>query len=177
MNPVFICLGPDIGRTIRGHSHAKLPPGWTHKACPGCGFIATRAEYGTQARCRACRRAYTQVPGYQDKRRAYYQRTKEVRNVYQRDWKQRNKDRLPHYGRKFRHGILAADYEALVAAQDGRCAICQTVPDRDLFVDHDHATGAIRGLLCDLCNRGLGMLQDDPKLLRRAAGYVEARRG
>ena len=55
-----------------------------------------------------------------------------------------------------RTGITEAQYEALLAAQGGGCAICGNTPkSRRLSVDHDHATGDVRGLLCHRCNRGL----------------------
>lgn len=53
-------------------------------------------------------------------------------------------------------GISDAEYERLLAAQHGHCAICPNTPKtRRLHVDHDHATGAVRGLLCHRCNRNL----------------------
>ena len=54
--------------------------------------------------------------------------------------------------------------------QGGVCAICQTAPAA--HVDHDHATGAVRALLCFNCNGGLGQFKDDPTALRAAADYV-----
>lgn len=53
-----------------------------------------------------------------------------------------------------------ADYDALLAAQGGRCAICGARPGRrNLAVDHDHATGKVRGLLCTTCNVKLGVIE------------------
>jgi len=66
------------------------------------------------------------------------------------------------------------EYNELLRAQDGRCAICRAEPDecRALAVDHDHITGKVRGLLCARCNLGLGYMRDDPELLQRSAAYV-----
>ncbi len=53
-------------------------------------------------------------------------------------------------------GVTDADYERLLSEQDGHCALCPTKPKtRRLHVDHDHATGRVRGLLCYRCNRAL----------------------
>lgn len=72
------------------------------------------------------------------------------------------------------YGISAEDYRSLVIGQAGRCLVCGRVPDHDLHVDHDHLTGKIRGLLCNQCNRGIGLLSDDPHRLRAAVRYLEA---
>lgn len=63
----------------------------------------------------------------------------------------------------------------MLAAQGGKCAICGgTNPGgHRLAVDHDHTTGAVRGLLCHACNAGIGKLRDDPALLRVAADYLD----
>ena len=53
-------------------------------------------------------------------------------------------------------GITDADYQLLLAAQGGHCALCPNTPKtRRLHVDHDHRTGKVRGLLCHRCNRAL----------------------
>jgi hypothetical protein len=66
---------------------------------------------------------------------------------------------------KHRYGITAAEYDALLAAQGGTCAICEQPPSEKntrahwgekLCVDHCHETGAVRGLLCNDCNLALG---------------------
>jgi hypothetical protein len=72
------------------------------------------------------------------------------------------------------YGIGPDQYAAMLEAQDGGCAIChgQSMDGKGLHVDHDHATGRNRGLLCDRCNRGLGLFRDDAALLRAAADYL-----
>jgi hypothetical protein len=78
------------------------------------------------------------------------------------------------YHLKRRYGITADQADAMHADQGGLCALCRTAPAA--HVDHDHATGAVRDLLCFNCNGGLGQFKDDPALLRAAARYVEAHR-
>ena len=74
--------------------------------------------------------------------------------------------------RKALYGISGEEYRDLVIGQAGRCLICGRVPRRNLVVDHDHATGKVRGLLCHLCNQGLGALGDDPSHLSAALRYL-----
>ena len=69
-----------------------------------------------------------------------------------------------------RYGISAAEADFLLAQQDGLCAICKAAPA--VHVDHDHATGAVRALLCFNCNGGLGQFKDNHVLLHAAAYYV-----
>ena len=76
---------------------------------------------------------------------------------------------------KYYYGITIADYEAMLARQNGVCAICKTKPPGELLcVDHDHATKRVRRLLCRGCNSGLGNYKDDPRLTRKASTYLEA---
>ena len=69
------------------------------------------------------------------------------------------------------YGLTPEAYDALVAEQGGRCYLCGR-EESPLHVDHDHETGLRRRLLCNMCNRGLGFLGDDPDLLAAAADYV-----
>ncbi|MFB4320259.1 endonuclease VII domain-containing protein [Actinomadura sp. 21ATH] len=87
--------------------------------------------------------------------------------------------RLPRQGTarddhlRERYGLGEAEVENLKRVQRGYCAICR---DRAAeHVDHDHVTGAVRGVLCGGCNTGMGQLDDDPVSLRRAADYVQGR--
>jgi Recombination endonuclease VII len=79
-------------------------------------------------------------------------------------------------------GISLQDYEDLLAAQGGACAVCGALngtciysgeKTKSLAVDHDHKTGAVRGLLCNDCNRAIGQLKDNSELLRKAADYLD----
>lgn len=78
------------------------------------------------------------------------------------------------YRLRTRYGITEEIYLELLAKQDHVCAICQQscASGRRLAVDHDHATGCVRGLLCRRCNQLLGRMEDSPLLLERAAAYL-----
>jgi Recombination endonuclease VII len=71
------------------------------------------------------------------------------------------------------YGITLTQYEGMVETQDGRCAICGERPEERLRVDHDHATGELRQLLCNLCNVALANARDNPDLLRAMIAYLE----
>ena len=93
-------------------------------------------------------------------------------------WTQEERQRDRDYHRNAwllrKYGISVVEYEKLLVNQDGVCAICHLPPDSEfLVVDHNHLTGKIRGLLHRWCNSFIGLLQDDPKLLRAAADYLE----
>jgi hypothetical protein len=80
------------------------------------------------------------------------------------------------YHRQRLYGITEKQFDDLVLKQDGKCAICNTEPDtakKTLAVDHDHKTGAIRGLLCHYCNGLLGHAKDSVDRLTSAINYLE----
>ena len=72
-----------------------------------------------------------------------------------------------------RHGLSLQDYRAMRERQKNVCGICKT-PGKPLCVDHCHATGKVRGLLCRDCNLGLGNYKDNPVFTRAATAYLEA---
>lgn len=71
-------------------------------------------------------------------------------------------DRRSHLKRKF--GMTIEQYDEMLAAQGGGCFICGRPPreDMSLHVDHDHSTGAVRGILCFRCNNALADFGEDP---------------
>ena len=81
------------------------------------------------------------------------------------------------------YGITVAQYYEMLATQGGGCATCGAKtpggrhykrmgkPEK-FYVDHCHSTGKVRGLLCNLCNRGIGYLRDDPELATQIAQYL-----
>jgi Recombination endonuclease VII len=78
-----------------------------------------------------------------------------------------------------RYGLTRADYDQMLAAQHGRCAVCRSKTPKGpgrWHIDHDHITGQVRGLLCNNCNRGIGYFSDDPEVIKAAARYVTRHR-
>lgn len=73
-----------------------------------------------------------------------------------------------------KYGLTAKQRGALADAQEHRCAICRE--DRVLVVDHCHRSGKVRALLCDRCNRLLGVADDQIELLEAAIRFLEAHR-
>ena len=70
-----------------------------------------------------------------------------------------------------KYGLTEAEYQAFLDRQGGACAVCH-IPEPGA-VDHDHKTGEVRGILCISCNAALGLLRDNPDLLRSAIIYLE----
>lgn len=75
------------------------------------------------------------------------------------------------YRYRARYGLSRSDMTIMHEAQEGRCRICEE--PKELCVDHDHETGAVRGLLCHQCNRALGGFRDSIEILRSAILYLE----
>jgi hypothetical protein len=113
---------------------------------------------------------------------------KKCQHEYQLHYRRRNasarvtKDKK--YSIKKRYGITPEEFERLHLTQDERCAICRRLAveagiahsRQHLHIDHDHATGKVRGLLCNSCNRALGYAQDDPDILEAMAVYLRRSR-
>jgi hypothetical protein len=94
-------------------------------------------------------------------------------------WRMANPEKLFQQNKRQRlkkYRITETDYDALLAKQGGGCAICDTKKpggNRKFFpIDHDKATGKVRGLLCSIHNVGLGHFNHDPAQLLRAVDYL-----
>lgn len=125
------------------------------KICKHCGKSAPTVVFArNRATCVECRRPI---------KAAYNKTTTAVRASWANSLK--------------KHGLSVEDFAWLVLSQGFRCAICAGDLDfaKLTHVDHDHATGRIRGVLCTHCNRGLGAFCDDTRLLNMAAKYLDSR--
>jgi hypothetical protein len=107
--------------------------------------------------------------------RAYYRKNKKKIINYQKAYYRKNEGLVRARAVKSKFGLSEETYRALEKDQKGCCAICggkQRAPFKRLAVDHDHRTKKVRGLLCNPCNRAIGMMRDDPALLWKAALYL-----
>ncbi len=101
---------------------------------------------GLQERCRGCRSEHYKTTNYAEK--AYEGRIKRQYNL--------SLDELKWFEEQ----------------QEGCCAICKDETHK-LFIDHNHVTGEVRGLLCHFCNTGIGLFRDDTNRLESAIEYLK----
>lgn len=114
---------------------------------------------------------------------AYRHRQNPKRNAQlKREWIKRNPEKRRLQTRKgnlkWKFGITIEQYEAMLAGQDGLCALChqhERTKAKRLAVDHCHATGLVRELLCGPCNVVLGYIEN-PEWFGRAQAYLQKHR-
>jgi hypothetical protein len=129
--------------------------------------------------CQFCKKTLTLEQFFKNKKTrdgfgSYCKNCKQQKN--NKSW---TKNRYKHLEeRKNNHllktyNISLKDYKEMLNNQYGLCAICFSKDKRKLAVDHNHKTGKIRGLLCQRCNQGIGMFQDNYELLINAIKYIK----
>ncbi len=108
------------------------------------------------------------------------ERNPEKQKAAAKAWLERNKEYAKSRHHKYAlaaYGLTVENYNELLEKQNMCCAICKrdtpTGKWKRFCVDHCHKTGKVRGLLCNECNRGMGLLKDDPSLLIKAANYLK----
>ena len=123
---------------------------------------------GYDPRCKGCRKRHYRENKKRilKKQLKYYNKIRRTRDYITT---RKNRKLIKEFG------ITLSEYLDMCKAQDGKCFICQLIPRgrrKVLFVDHDHKTGKVRGLLCYKCNMGLGYFKDSAISLRRAISYL-----
>lgn len=119
------------------------------KKCNHCGVIKPLTDFGLCSRIRS----------------GYYGSCKVCRYLMEKSNKMR-----------YAYGLSVAEYQKLLLTQDNSCAICRAnfAVVRKICVDHEHGSGQTRGLLCDHCNRGIGLLKENIEVLQNAINYIQA---
>lgn len=114
-----------------------------------CGVCGSIKKIGKSRRCAECNKLYCKS-----------------------NWQKLNSR---EYNYKRNYGITMDIYNSILEKQNYKCSICEThisKLSKPLFVDHDHKTKEIRGLLCIKCNAGLGMMGDSVEGLMKAINYL-----
>ena len=148
------------------------------KACSKCHTLKLLSDFqtakkysdGRSADCKTCRCLY---------QKEWYAKHRGYRVPQIEAWRKANPAKCDQYHLKTelkKYGLTIPQYEIMLSSQDGGCKICGTTKPgarfKRLVVDHDKETGRVRGLLCDLCNRGIGLLKHDLSILRSATEYL-----
>lgn len=156
-----------------------------HKAARKSYYLRNKERI--KASCRAHWLAKRGTTTYRAAKLAYYEANKpdilrkmmEHKHRLRMDWDAAYREKARDRGFKNGNGGTSrADAALHVASQNGQCYLCGKPEDRSrlsgrLQVDHCHATGRFRAMLCCRCNRTLGHVRDDPSLLRAMADYLE----
>ena len=108
--------------------------------------------------------------------------SRKERNEKTKQWQKDNPEKVSDLYRswliKTRYGLTQEQYDTVLKSQNGLCAICGTDDPgsnrKNWCVDHDHKTGRIRGLLCNNCNRGIGLLKEDLFVFESAMVYLRS---
>lgn len=160
------------------------------KICTKCEIKKPRTEFPLhrgkpRARCKTCHTADAMqwAKGNADKLKAYHREYRQnnrekLRAANRRRWAElpeaekvvqraKNLAKVMKGHLKSKYGITQDDWDAMYVAQGGACAICRvpgrTGKSKKLSVDHCHATGRVRGLLCSICNSAIGSLGETPE--------------
>lgn len=145
--------------------------------------------------CKECQnewaKKWRETPDGQEYHKTYNEGHREKQTEYRQIYREafldspelqtKQKDYLRRWGLKNNFGITLEEYEKMLSAQDGKCAICGTDKpykrsklQSNFSVDHDHVTGKVRGLLCFRCNTGIGHFQDNIDLMKEAIVYLQS---
>lgn len=145
--------------------------------CVKCGYEGDVKQflnfYGKQSKyCEKCRKSA------RDSMKRI--KTKEERTEAHRKWRKENtayQQYMFEYNLKKSTGLTLEQYQILLDKQQGKCAICNQASESKRFtrlhVDHNHDNGEIRGLLCSSCNTAIGLLKEDPQVLRNCIEYLK----
>lgn len=163
---------------IRGDPwSASLQAKWrrpTHCACRPSSLEGSVNK--TDKRCEVCGEAYRGLPG---KRQRYCSRkcrfgnpaARRKRRAISRNHYLANKSTYIEGNRRRLFNLTPEMWDRQAAFQQGACAICSKYTN--LCIDHDHASGKLRGLLCSRCNHALGHMQDSARIAGACAVYLE----
>ncbi len=152
-----------------------------YKKCTVCGNEKTLDQFspnrlgrhGKNSQCRECKRIYQAAYNKSPAGRAT-----ETRRLKKATWKTLPPQELRARNLRNKYGITQGEFQGMLEAQGGRCAICETSAPggrHNVFhIDHCHATGIVRGLLCNNCNTVLGRMGDNLSGVMKVVRYLNS---
>lgn len=166
-------MKPSGPTNSNSRAYRRLDP---FEPCPVCGDSSNR---NGRNQCKICTRAAQSIYRLSPQRRALQKKrnsspeAKAKLALYRKT--EKGKSRKWESAIRLRYGITAKIYETMLAEQGGVCAVCKSPSSGrkspKFHIDHDHDSGALRGLLCNTCNNGMG-LTDSPDLLLAKVAYL-----
>ncbi|MCK5612564.1 endonuclease VII domain-containing protein [Candidatus Pacearchaeota archaeon] len=148
------------------------------RICKRCGVERPITDFHIVKECLEGRRPVCKfcIRKQQKKR---YDDNAEFARARQRRYNARNPQVMRQINLKKKYGIVIEEYNIMFESQGGVCLICgcsETVKRNDkiknLAVDHNHVTGKVRGLLCQKCNQALGLLGENPVVIKSLLEYI-----
>ncbi|MCD0450102.1 endonuclease VII domain-containing protein [Actinocorallia sp. API 0066] len=133
--------------------HSDVPEG--QRYCPACRIVQPVANFGRNRSVKSGLTSYC----------------KPCHNRIMKEQAIKKHGSIRDFHLKRRYGLTSREVDERAAAQGGTCAICRRKEPK--HVDHNSATGVVRGILCFGCNGGIGQLDHDPWRIRQAARYLE----
>jgi hypothetical protein len=108
-----------------------------------------------------------------EKGRKYSQQNRDKLIPYYKEYNRRNRTKRKEQQLVREYGLSSLEFKEMLERQEHRCAICyESFNEKVIYVDHNHETGEVRGLLCNLCNMGLGLFKDNTERLGNAIKYL-----
>ena len=152
------------------------------RTCSKCAITQPASLFTSKSRstCLGCRREqgrkaaekYNAANPYKSRTEAYKERVNEAH----RRWRAANREKMREKAYVYKYGITLVEYRRRIESQEHKCALCKDLLEegnrREVHVDHCHATGRVRGILCRTCNHGLGFFKDSPERLAAAIDYL-----
>jgi len=146
------------------------------KICSKCKLFKPENEFYTRKRNNKiflenpCKKCYSHIHSF------YYKKNINTISKWRSEYGQKNKISLKYKRIKNNYGISAQSFEDLRKSQDFKCKICYKEEGKEfwktLYIDHCHKNGKIRGLLCNSCNRALGLFKENPQILKNTIIYL-----
>lgn len=108
-----------------------------------------------------------------ERKKIYRQKNAEKIRDKNKIYRKVNAEKIRDRILKYKYGISLEEYNLMFERQNGCCLICKEQPKKGLVVDHSHNTGKVRGLLCNDCNTGIGLLKETPQFFINAIEYLQ----